>query len=131
VIAGWAVAQSPRLLPGLTIRQAAAGHTTLVALVIAVAGGALILGPSLALLFKLTLAGRFDVARATVAQRSRTRRPAAHLPTRLAAAGALLVVGAVCTVLLESWGLALGVVSLLAFVLVAFTPLATPPEGER
>jgi cytochrome bd ubiquinol oxidase subunit II len=131
VIAGWAVAQSPRLLPGLTIRQASAGHATLVALVIAVAGGALILGPSLALLFKLTLAGRFDVGRATVAQRSQTRRPAAHLPTRLAAAGALLVVGAACTVLLDSWGLALGVVSLLAFVLVAFTPLATPPEGER
>lgn len=51
--------------------------------------------------------------------------------TRIAAAGTLLVVGAVCTVLLDSWGLALGVLSLLAFVLVAFVPLATPPEGER
>jgi cytochrome d ubiquinol oxidase subunit II len=131
VIAGWAVAQSPRLLPGLTIHQAAAGHGTLVALVIAVAGGALVLGPSLALLFKLTLAGRFDVDRATVAEGPRDERRPAQSPTRLAAAGALLVVGAVCTVLLDSWGLALGVLSLLAFVLVAFAPLATPPEGER
>jgi cytochrome d ubiquinol oxidase subunit II len=69
VVAGWAVAQSPRLLPGLTVRQAAAGHSTLVALVIAVAGGALILGPSLALLFTLTLEGRFDPGHNTVGQR--------------------------------------------------------------
>jgi cytochrome d ubiquinol oxidase subunit II len=131
VIAGWPVAQSPRLLPGLTIRQAAAGHTTLVALVIGVAGGALILGPSLALLFKLTLTGRFDAGRATIAEPPRNSRRAAHPPTRLATAGALLVVGAICTVLLDSWGLALGVLSLLAFVLVAFTPLATPPECDR
>jgi cytochrome d ubiquinol oxidase subunit II len=132
VIAGWAVAQSPRLLPGLTIHQAAAGHSTLVALVIAVAGGALVLTPSLALLFKLTLTGRFDPSRAEPAQRvtavGRTTRP---LAARRAAAGALLLVGAVCTVLFDSWAQAFGVLSLLAFILVGFAPLATLPEDNR
>ena len=36
VVVGWAAAQSPRLLPGLTVTQAAAGRRTLVALIIAV-----------------------------------------------------------------------------------------------
>jgi cytochrome d ubiquinol oxidase subunit II len=60
VIAGWALAQEPVFLPGLTIHQAAAGHQTLVAVVIAVAVGAVVLIPSLAFLFRLFLTGRFD-----------------------------------------------------------------------
>src|SRR5439155_1507432 len=56
-IAGWAVAQNPVFLQGLTIRQAAAGHDTLVAVIVAILGGALLLFPSLALLFRLTLGG--------------------------------------------------------------------------
>jgi cytochrome d ubiquinol oxidase subunit II len=60
VVAGWAAAQAPRFLPGLTVTQAAAGRATLVALIIAVACGAVILVPSLALLFTLFLRGRLD-----------------------------------------------------------------------
>jgi cytochrome bd ubiquinol oxidase subunit II len=60
VVVGWAAAQSPRLLPGMTVTQAAAGHSTLIALVIAVACGAVILIPSLALLYALFLRGRLD-----------------------------------------------------------------------
>src|SRR5437667_2508886 len=56
-IAGWAVAQNPVFLQGLTIRQAAAGHDTLVAVVVAILVGALLLFPSLALLFRLPLDG--------------------------------------------------------------------------
>src|SRR5439155_346197 len=56
-IAGWAVAQNPVFLQGLTIRQAAAGHDTLVALLVVILAGALLLFPSLALLFRLTLGG--------------------------------------------------------------------------
>ena len=56
-IAGWSVAQSPVFLRGLTIRQAAAGHDTLVAVVVATLAGAVLLFPSLALLFRLTLGG--------------------------------------------------------------------------
>jgi cytochrome d ubiquinol oxidase subunit II len=60
LVAGWALAQQPRLLPGLTVEQAAAGDATLVALLVSIAVGAVILVPSLALLFGLVLGGRFD-----------------------------------------------------------------------
>jgi cytochrome bd ubiquinol oxidase subunit II len=60
VIAGWALAQRPVLLKGLTVQQAAAPHDTLVLVIVAVLGGALLLFPSLALLFRLVLAGRLD-----------------------------------------------------------------------
>ncbi|HWH95846.1 MAG TPA: cytochrome d ubiquinol oxidase subunit II, partial [Baekduia sp.] len=57
IVVGWALAQAPTLLPGLTIHEAAASHDTLVAVVIAVAAGGLVVFPSLALLFRLTLVG--------------------------------------------------------------------------
>jgi cytochrome d ubiquinol oxidase subunit II len=60
VVIGWAAAQAPRLLPGMTVTQAAAGRSTLVALVIGVACGSAILIPSLALLFTLFLRGSLD-----------------------------------------------------------------------
>jgi len=60
VVVGWAAAQAPRLLPGMTVTQAAAGMSTLVALVIAVCCGLAVLVPSLALLFTLFLRGRLD-----------------------------------------------------------------------
>src|SRR5262249_12251171 len=59
IVAGWALARWPTILPGLTVYQAAAGHDTLVCVVVAVLGGVVILLPALALLFRLTLAGRF------------------------------------------------------------------------
>ena len=57
-----ALAQRPILLKGLTVQQAAASHDTLVVVVVAVLGGATILFPSLALLFRLVLQGRLDHA---------------------------------------------------------------------
>jgi hypothetical protein len=63
IIAGWALAQQPVFLRDLTIEQAAAGHDTLVAVVVAVLGGAAILFPSLALLFRLVLGGGSATAR--------------------------------------------------------------------
>lgn len=61
ITTGWAVAQSPYLLPGrLTLHQAAAGDATLTALLISVAVGSLILLPSLLLLYRLVLRGRLD-----------------------------------------------------------------------
>jgi cytochrome bd ubiquinol oxidase subunit II len=60
VVVGWAAAQAPRFLPGMTVTQAAAGRSTLVALVIAVACGSAILLPALVLLFSLFLRGRLD-----------------------------------------------------------------------
>ena len=60
IVAGWALAQEPQMLPGLTVEQAAAGKETLVALLVALGIGAAILIPSLLLLFGLVLRGRFD-----------------------------------------------------------------------
>jgi cytochrome bd ubiquinol oxidase subunit II len=61
IVAGWALAQSPELLPGhLTLEQAAAGDATLVATLVGLGVGALLLIPSLALLFRLTLRGQLD-----------------------------------------------------------------------
>jgi cytochrome d ubiquinol oxidase subunit II len=62
VIAGWALAQQPTFLPGLTIDEAAAGEATLVATLVGLAVGLAIVLPSLFLLFRLVLRGRFDPA---------------------------------------------------------------------
>lgn len=61
VTVGWAFAQSPYLLPDeLTLEQAAAGDTTLVAVLISVAVGMILLVPSLYLLYSFVLRGRLD-----------------------------------------------------------------------
>jgi cytochrome bd ubiquinol oxidase subunit II len=60
VVLGWAAGQAPRFLPGLTVVQAAAGRSTLVALIVAVVCGAVVLVPSLGLLFTLYLRGQLD-----------------------------------------------------------------------
>jgi cytochrome bd ubiquinol oxidase subunit II len=62
VIAGWAAAQSPLVLPGLTVAEAAAGRSTLIATIVGVAVGAVVLVPSLAVLYSLVLRGRLDTA---------------------------------------------------------------------
>jgi cytochrome bd ubiquinol oxidase subunit II len=59
IVAGWAVAQEPYLLPpDLTVRQAAAPDETLLALVIAAGAGLALLVPALAWLFRLAISGR-------------------------------------------------------------------------
>jgi cytochrome d ubiquinol oxidase subunit II len=60
IVGGWAVAQQPMLLPGLTVQEAAAGRATLVAILVGVLAGSLVLVPSLALLFRMVLRGAFD-----------------------------------------------------------------------
>jgi len=64
VIAGWAAAQAPQVLPGLTVADAAAGRSTLIATIVGVAVGAVVLVPSLAVLYSLVLRGRLDTAEA-------------------------------------------------------------------
>ncbi|HEY1701094.1 MAG TPA: cytochrome d ubiquinol oxidase subunit II [Trebonia sp.] len=60
VVVGWAAGQAPRLLPGMTIPQAAAGHSVLVAMTVAICAGLAILVPSLILLYTLFLRGRLE-----------------------------------------------------------------------
>jgi cytochrome d ubiquinol oxidase subunit II len=62
VVAGWALAQRPELLPGLTVQRAAAPDSVLWALIVATVLGAVVLIPSLGYLFGLVLRGRLDAA---------------------------------------------------------------------
>jgi cytochrome d ubiquinol oxidase subunit II len=157
IIAGWALAQSPDLLPGLTIEQAAAPHDTLVAVIVAVLAGGAILFPSLGLLFKLTLSGRLDQdepdehatreaqpeAQAAARVRSGTPRTAPApgaapgagrgWPVRLAA-GCLIAGVGFLTFAEAGWAHLIGVVALLGFILAGFVAAApaemTEPGGR-
>jgi cytochrome bd ubiquinol oxidase subunit II len=129
VVAGWALAQWPRILPGLDVREAAAPHDTLVAIVVAVLGGGAIVFPSLGLLFRLTLAGRFDehAGRASAPE----PRPRAGLRSRLIAraAVAFLIAGfGLLTIADAGWAHAVGIASLFAFMISAF--LALEPAAQ-
>ena len=81
VIAAWALARNPVLLPGLTIDQAAASHDTLVTVVVAVLAGGVLLFPSLALLFTITFRGQ-STAPGSGAAGDPRRLPAACHPDR-------------------------------------------------
>ncbi len=121
-IAGWALAQQPVFLRDLSIRQAAAGHNTQVAVVVAVVAGGVILFPSLALLFRLTLAGRLGHARpiTDVSGPHGTRRePLTGASARVAVAALIAGVGFL-TVADADWAHAIGVVCFLAFAAFAY-----------
>jgi cytochrome d ubiquinol oxidase subunit II len=94
IVAGWALAQSPRLLPGLTVDQAAAGRDTLIAVLVAIAAGVVLLFPSLATLFRLALGGRLTEGPGAAEEPAAEAGPAASHPALdLRLAGALLVAG--------------------------------------
>jgi cytochrome d ubiquinol oxidase subunit II len=126
IVAGWALAQQPVLLPGLTVSQAAAPHDVLVAVLVSVAAGALVLAPSLALLFTLTLRGRLgyegDAGGAPAEPVGPVRALAASrtgLLARISAACLLLTLGFL-TLADAGWAHAIGVVALFACVLTGF-----------
>jgi cytochrome d ubiquinol oxidase subunit II len=132
IIAGWALARWPTILPGLTVHQAAAGHDTLVWIIIAVLVGAAILFPSLGLLFRLTLTGRLRADEIT--------------PSELAAGGfrsfksRLLVRSAVASLIAgigllnladASWAHAIGVVCLFGFIVAGFLVIVSNVLAEE
>jgi cytochrome d ubiquinol oxidase subunit II len=135
IVAGWALAQSPTFLPGLTVEQAAAPHDVLVAITVAVLGGGVILFPSLALLFRLTLGGRLghgheEQAATPAAARQLVLAAAPGLLGRVAAACAVAGIGFL-TVAEAGWAHAIGVVALFGFIVAGFA--GTVPallEGE-
>ncbi len=137
MIAGWAVAQNPILLPGLTIRQAAAPHDTLVTLVVAIVAGGMILFPSLGLLFRLVLSGQLRHAPSQPGLAPTARAVLSASGTGLLArlAGACFVVGFGCLTIADArWAHAIGVLAFLAFtVLGTFALVAdglrSPPEA--
>jgi len=132
VVVGWAAAQAPRFLPGMTVTQAAAGRSTLVALVIAVACGSAILLPALVLLFSLFLRGRLDTpeshAPGEAGSQQRTAREARGAARRWGGAAVVgLVGGAGLLVFTDaSWTHVLGVAGLLLCAVAVFALTATP-----
>jgi cytochrome bd ubiquinol oxidase subunit II len=128
VLAAWALAQRPFALPdraggGLTIEQAAAPSVTLLAMTIAVLAGAVLLAPSLGLLFWLVLGGRFDPSRGARGGEARPRTPERPGLRQRATAWAvvLLIAGfGLLTVAEVGWAHGLGVVCLVGFVVVGF-----------
>jgi cytochrome d ubiquinol oxidase subunit II len=128
VLAGWALAQWPKILPGLDLRHAAASHDVLVAVIVAVLGGGAIVFPSLLWLFRLTLRGGFDPiddgepapAPAPVAHTGSGR---TDVSGRVAVSA--LVIGVGLLVFADAAALhAIGVAALIAFVIAGFLWLA-------
>lgn len=124
IIAGWALAQRPELLPGLSISQAAASRATLIATLVGLAAGSLILIPSLVILFRMLLQGTFSApARPELPVGSAHRFADARRQASLVVVG--LVVGALVLVVGDAaWSIAIGasllvVAGACCFVLVA------------
>jgi cytochrome d ubiquinol oxidase subunit II len=133
IVAGWALAQSPRFLPGLTVRQAAAPHDTQVAVVVAIlAGGALLL-PALGTLFRLTLGGHLGEGPAA-AEAGSAAGAVALAPRRMSlmirVAGALLVAGVGLTNVADAeWAHLVGAACYLGFLSAAFSAAVPLPRG--
>jgi cytochrome d ubiquinol oxidase subunit II len=134
VIVGWALAQSPELLPGLTISQAAAPHDTLVALIVSVIVGALILFPSLALLAGLLLRGRLDhgeLEPAGVRDATRDLLGASSDGLAMRLAGCCLIAGVGLLSIAEAgWAHLIGVLALLCFLPTAVWALVPAQLSE-
>jgi cytochrome bd ubiquinol oxidase subunit II len=134
VIVGWALAQRPELLPGLTVEEAASGRSTLVATVLGVAVGGLVLIPSLAMLFGLVLRGRFDEEGTFADALAGRYPPRRRRVSPLGFAVALGAVGVPLTLIFDGGPLlAAGIVALLAFVALGAIALlgvvaAHPPD---
>ncbi len=143
VLAGWAAAQRPDVLPGLTLHQAAAGRATLIAVIVAVLAGGVILAPSLGLLLRLMLTGGFDPG----SQPGRHPRPGTSAPARSGvsrgsfarlAVACLLAGFVLLTVIDGALAHLFGVLALLAAAVLTFGAVApaelpdsdTPPVGS-
>ncbi len=141
MIAGWALAQRPVLLKGLTVQQAAAPARHARARRHRRARAArLILFPSLALLFRLVLPGASTTATdadgapaLAAADGGRLARLLAVSRSGLLArvAGACLLAGfGLLTVAEAGWAHAIGVVALLGFLCVGFLAIVPAQLAE-
>jgi cytochrome d ubiquinol oxidase subunit II len=149
IVAGWAIAQSPYILPpDLTVSEAAASDEVLIALLVAIALGLLILVPSLMLLYGLVLGGRFDpgpgggavVDEARFAEAAAPAPGAPLGPPRARSAGAVIAAAIVGTTLAMVFdgglglylGIAMVIGSLIAgCVMLSFAVLSAPERAEE
>lgn len=133
VVGGWALAQNPVLLPGLTVREAAAPDNVMMLLVVVILGGGVILFPSLGLLFRLVLRGSFD-AEPSVERGAPHEGPTGGLAPAITAtrlAGACFAVGAAFLVIGDGgWSHVIGVAALAAFIVLGLSALAGEDSRE-
>jgi cytochrome bd ubiquinol oxidase subunit II len=121
IIAGWALSRWPTILPGLTVQRAAAGHDTLVWVIVCVLVGGAILFPSLGLLFRLAVTGRFRAAESPPPQQLAECPSAVRSGLLARATIACLIAGlGLLNIADARWAHAVGVVCLLGFIVLAF-----------
>ena len=137
IVAGWALAQPPSFLPGLTVEQAAAPHDTLVAVIVAVAGRrARSSSRRSALLFRLTLGGRLGHGATSRRAGAGTPRELVRRAARPGCSAAwprrCLVAGfGLLTVAEAGWAHAFGVVALLGFIVARLRRRGARPARGR
>ena len=127
VVAGWGLAQSPDILPGLTIDEAAAPDNVIIALLFAIGVGLLVLVPSIALLYGLVLEGRFDPATGDGGPQAGSPVKPIDRPERRAVFGVFALLGGGALLSLSMDGgffLYLGVLMLFAGVVIGAITLA-------
>ena len=132
VIAGWAFARYPLLLPGLTVDRAAAPHDTLVAVVVAVLAGGALLFPSLGLLFTLTLRGHLGESGSAARGEGPVIRGAPRsTPLQGRLAVALLVIGiGFLNAADAGWAHVIGVFALFGFMIAGFAAIVPRALAE-
>jgi cytochrome d ubiquinol oxidase subunit II len=135
IVGGWAAAQRPTVLPGLGLHRAAASDATMIALIVAVLVGGAILGPSLALLFRLVLSGGLDPAHSPAAgvapgDHSPADATGRRWPARLAAL--CLLIGVVLLTIAEADAAHIvGVIALLAAAGLGFAAVGPADLDEE
>ena len=132
IIAGWAFAQRPYILPPeLTVKEAAAGHSTLIAIVVSAIVAAVLLLPSLGFLYSLFLRGRFDERsrRDDLLEGEAIRIGRWELYVGIAAT--VFIAGALLNIFCQTaWQRGIAVAALLAGIAGGFALLALPPEED-
>ena len=132
IVAGWGAAQSPTFLPGMTVEQAAAGSSTLIALLVGLGIGAFILVPSLFVLFRLVLAGRFDPgAAAGLTRPVKEKAPMSSWPLPFAVPAGLATCAAIVLLLATaSWLQTFAALVLLAAIALAYPTLLAEERSD-
>lgn len=132
IVAGFALARWPTILSGLTVDQAAAGHDTLVWVIVCVLAGGAILLPSLALLFRLTLTGRLHPVETGTTLPGDAGRPSGNTALLTRSAIACLIAGAGLLNIADArWAHLVGILCLIGFIVIGFRAVIPAALDER